>query len=94
MPRLRKLSDLKGIFWTRENESNSDCRGEEEGHYKAHEDRRRSVKPAAAKKKAAEKAERKKKRREDIVGKTEGMEYVYEVSFGKGPLGIVLKPAK
>lgn len=93
---LRKLSDLKGMFWATEREriEIEVAQERKEALAKRREDldKKREA-DDVAKKKEKDKADRKKERKEDIARKErEGMDFVYEVSFGPGPLGIMLSP--
>ncbi len=92
---LRDLSQIPGVFWKEErkrleklNEQDKDAR-----FLKKLQDKEKAQKKAVAdKERADKKADRKKRHKAETKrAEREGMDFVYEVSFSSGPLGLVLK---
>ena len=95
---LRDMEQLKGVYWKAERERIEALMKEEKAA--AFERRtKEKAKETAKKEKEDEKIklkeERKKKRKEETARQEkEGMDYMYEVVFGNGSLGMALKPPR
>jgi hypothetical protein len=95
---LRSYDQLNGMFWKLERERIDKILVEEKD--KAFKRRREDAEKAKEKEQRVQeqqllKEERKRKRKAELAKKEkEGMDYMYEVVFGEGPLGMALKEPK